>query len=187
MLIIFSGYPLDPTQPYACRQTNGVPIKLCRFRNERQVPIKVPINIRGPDRDILILLLNLKIFYFALGLTKTSFFSNFLTERARQVQTLFSCILIFDISQALSKFLMYDIPFISMMALRSIGSGRRDVDVTANNVEIMTLRQCRQEVAGPKMLTSRRQDRRLIDTDKLNGVTDYKWNIYFYYLNFYRL
>jgi hypothetical protein len=74
-----------------------------------------------------------------------------------------------------------------MMALRSIGSGRRDVDVTANNVEITTLRWCQQEVAGPKMLTSRRQDRRLIDTDKLNGVTDYKWIIYFYYLNFYRL
>jgi hypothetical protein len=34
---------------------------------------------RGPDRDILILK------YFYLGLTKTSFFSNSLTERARQV------------------------------------------------------------------------------------------------------
>ncbi len=61
-----------------------------------------------------------------------------------------------------------------------IAATNTDVDVAANNVEIMTLRWCQQEVAGPKMLMSRRQDRRLIDTDKLNGVTDYKWIIYFY-------
>ena len=59
-----------------------------------------------------------------------------------------------------------------MMALRSIGSGRRDVDVTANNVEITTLRWCQQETADPKMLTSRQQDQHPIDTDKLNSVTD---------------
>jgi hypothetical protein len=41
---------------------------------------------RGPDR---------KIFY--LVLTKTSFFSNSLTERARQVWTLFWCILVIGI------------------------------------------------------------------------------------------
>ncbi len=42
---------------------------------------------RGPDSEI-----------FYLVLTKVSFFSNFLTERVRQVWTLFSCILLFEIS-----------------------------------------------------------------------------------------
>ena len=39
-----------------------------------------------------------------------------------------------------------------------------DVDVTANDVD--------KNVADPKVLTSRQQDRHLIDTDKLNSVTD---------------
>jgi hypothetical protein len=45
-----------------------------------------------------------------------------------------------------------------------------DVDVTTKDVEIQTFRSI--IVAGPKMLTSRRQDHHLIDTDKLNGVND---------------
>ncbi len=47
-----------------------------------------------------------------------------------------------------------------------------DVDVTTNDVEIPMFRPT---IADPRTLTSRRQDRRLIDTDKLNSVTDYKW------------
>ena len=58
----------------------------CRFRIK--VPIKVPTNVptkmtvptNGPDSNILFDFQNI-----LLGLTKTSFFSNFLTERARQV------------------------------------------------------------------------------------------------------
>ena len=53
-----------------------------------------------------------------------------------------------------------------------IAATNTDVDVAANNVKITTLRWCQQEVAGPKMLTSRRQDQHPIDTDKLNSVTD---------------
>ncbi len=80
---------------------------------------------------------------------------------------------------------MYDIPFISMMTSWSIGD---DIDVDAK----LTWRWCNGEqrrnndapiddpdvisvdkkVADPKVLTSWRQDQHLIDTDKLNSVTD---------------
>jgi hypothetical protein len=60
--------------------------------------------IFGPDYFILIqIAVPISIFYFqniflTLGLTKTSFLSNSLTKRVRQIWTLFSCILLFDIS-----------------------------------------------------------------------------------------
>ena len=44
---------------------------------DRKFILVVPIKISGPDRDILILLSKLKLFYFALGLTKAGFFSDF--------------------------------------------------------------------------------------------------------------
>ena len=66
---------------------------------------------------------------------------------------------------------MYDIPFISMTAInRELQTTTLNgVDVTANDVEIPTFRPT---IADPKVLTSRRQDQHLIDTDKLNSVTD---------------
>jgi hypothetical protein len=61
--------------------------------------------ISGPDREI-----------FYLVLAKVNFFSNFLTERVRQVWTLFSCILIIGIGTGrfiyISSLLTCDIPFI---------------------------------------------------------------------------
>jgi hypothetical protein len=59
-----------------------------------------------------------------------------------------------------------------------------DVDVTANGGEYRCSDQ--RQIADPKMLTSRRQDHHLIDTDKLNVSLIYKWIIlYFISLNFY--
>ncbi len=52
---------------------------------------RIEIHIGGPDYFILFpIVVPIEIFYFqnillCLGLTKTSFFSNSLTERARQV------------------------------------------------------------------------------------------------------
>ena len=74
---------------------------------------------------------------------------------------------------------MYDIPFISMTALRSIKSCRSstldsviaaanpNVDVTANDARI-------------RERDESRQDQHLIDTDKLNSVTDYKWIVLYF-------
>ena len=90
--------------------------------------------------------------------------------------------------KALSKFLMYDITFIfyadiatdrelktstlmrrwsTLMWRRTTSKYRRSASVDKN-------------VADPKVLTSWQQDQHLIDTDKLNSVTDYKWIVLYF-------
>jgi hypothetical protein len=64
---------------------------------------------------------------------------------------------------------MYDIPFISMII---INRELPIIDIGQRHCGGEYRRSDRQEVADPKMPTSRRQDQHLIDTDKLNGVTD---------------